>query len=179
MKALTPIVLILISLGLFFWYIDPTYAHIRELQTQEATYDGALNKSKELQSVRDQLLSRYNTFDTNALTRLTKLLPDTVDNVRFLIDLDSIASRYGMRVKNASIDKAPTTAAPGTIGPDQSSYGSLQVSFSVSGTYTNFLAFLGDVEKSLRLVDVVGISFTTNDAGTYDYSVTIRTYWLR
>ncbi|HJL55844.1 MAG TPA: hypothetical protein QGF60_01410, partial [Candidatus Paceibacterota bacterium] len=98
-----PIILILLSVGLFFGFIDPTYNEIQIILQEETRFDQALDKSKELQEVRDRLLSRYNTFSTNDLDRLTKLLPDNVDNVRLVLDIDNIASVYGIRIKNVAI----------------------------------------------------------------------------
>jgi Tfp pilus assembly protein PilO len=178
MRGLIPIICILIAGAVFYWYIDPTYTAIKELRTQEGTLDLALNRSLELQQARDQLLSRYNTFSPNDLTRLEKLLPDHVDNVRLILDLDGIATRYGMRVRNVSID-APKASSATTIGPDELPYESLVLSFTVSGQYNTFRQFMNDLEHSLRLVDVVGIHFSSNDNGVYDFTISVKTYWLK
>src|SRR3989344_4525889 len=111
MKALLPLLFLFISLGLFFWFIDPEYAKIKLLRAEEAEFDQALDRSKELQTVRDQLLSRYNTFARSDVERLQKLLPDHVNNVRLILDLDGIASRYGMRIRNVAIEDNNTRAS--------------------------------------------------------------------
>ena len=181
MKLLIPLFFILIAGTIFFAYINPAYLRIQGLRAEEAQFDQALNKSKELQATRDQLLSKYNTFSPDDLGRLTKFLPDSVDNVRLILDLNSIASRYGMRTRNVSLQtkgSSAARAAVGAVGPSTSPYGSVVLSFSVSGSYPTFIAFLEDLERSLRLTDVVGVSFTANDTGTYNYDVAVRTYWL-
>lgn len=182
MKGIIPIICVVVAGGLFYWYIDPTYAAIKELRAEEATLNAALDRALELQDTRDQLLSRYNTFAPNDLTRLEKFLPDHVDNVRLVLDMDSIASRYGMRVRNVSIEDPTRTqaaAAAGIIGPDESAYESMVVSFTVSGRYDTFRQFMADLEHSLRLVDVVSLSFTSTDNSVYDFTVGLRTYWLK
>ena len=185
MKLFLPVSFLIIAGVIFFWYINPTYAEVQTLLTKESQYDEALSKARELQDIRDQLLARYNTFSKEELDRLQKLLPDHVDNVRLILDLDSMASRYGMRVRNVIIDTAGTTPAGAgiantqAIGPSNQNYESVVITFSVSGSYDTFRQYLADLEKSLRLGDVIGVTFTPNDTGIYDFSVNLKTYWLK
>ncbi len=179
MKLLTPVLFLLIAGGIFFWYVNPTYMGLKSVLAQEAQYDAALSRSRELQDVRDQLLSRYNTFSQTDLNRLQKLVPDHVDNVRLILDFDSMATRYGMRVRNVAIESEKDRATRGQIGPGEKAYESVILSFNVSGSYDTFRQYLADLERSLRLVDVVGLSFTANETGIYDFTVHIKTYWLK
>lgn len=179
MKAFLPILFIVIAGGLFFGFIDPTYSRVKELRAEESEYNEALNRSRELQEVRDSLLARYNAFSQSALQRLEKMIPDHVDNVRLILDLDAMASKYGMRVRNVEIETAESRANRGQIGPEERAHESLILTFTVSGTYDTFRSYLADLERSLRLSDVVGIAFTANDTGIYDYTVSLKTYWLK
>lgn len=184
MKLFFPVLMLVIAGGIFFWYIDPTYAHVQGLLAQQSQYDEALTKALELQSVRDQLLARYNTFAQGDIDRLQKLLPDHVDNVRLILDLDSMASHYGMRVHNVSINtgaagSSPAAQNPQQIGPGSKGYESIDLSFVVTGTYDTFRQYLAELEKSLRLVDITGISFTPADSGVYDFTIHLTTYWLK
>ncbi len=177
-RLATPIILVIVAFGLFFGYIDPTYKQIRELRAKEKTYDEALNQSRELQKVRDSLLSRYNTFSKQDLDRLKKLLPDHVDNVRLILDIDSIASKYNMRTRNVTISKASSEDA-NVIGSNQSEVDSVVLSFSVTATYDNFIKFIKDLESSLRIVDLVGFSFSATEGEAFNFNISIKTYWLK
>jgi Tfp pilus assembly protein PilO len=179
MKIFTPVLLLALAAVLFFWYIDPTYGKVKDLLATQAQLDEALSRARELQNVRDQLLSRYNTFPQADMDKLQKLLPDHIDNVRLILDLDSMAAKYGMRVKNVTTDDDNSRAAQGELGPDESAYESVILSFTVTGTYDTFRQFLADLEKSLRLVDVVGLDFNANDTGIYDFTFHVKTYWLK
>ncbi len=179
MKLLTPILCLLIAVGIFVWYLNPTYLKLKTVLAEQATYDHALSRSRELQDVRDQLLSRYNTFPQQDLARLQKLVPDHVDNVRLILDLDSMATKYGMRVRNVAIEQGDSRASNGQIGPGDASHESVVLSFTISGSYDTFRNYLADLERSLRLVDVVGLSFNANETGIYDFTVDIKTYWLK
>ena len=179
MRTLLPVLFLVIAASIFFGYIDPAYSRIQELRTEESEFNEALTRSRELQQVRDQLLSRYNVIAPQSIARLEKLLPDNIDNVRLILDMDSIAARYGMRTRNVQLQSGDGRASAGQIGQDERAYQSVVLSFSVSGSYDNFRAFIADLERSLRLVDVVNISFTPTESGVYDYAVSVKTYWLK
>ena len=179
MKVLAPILFLAISLALFFGFIDPSYGRVKTLRAQEAQYSDALDRARELQEIRDQLLSKYNTFSKTDFDRIEKLVPDHIDNVRLILDLDELASHYGMRVRDVQIEDDAQRAVQGQIGPSEENYESVILTFNVSGTYDTFRSFLHDLERSLRIVDVVGLSFTSNETGVYDYSIHLKTYWLK
>ena len=179
MKLFAPVLFILLAIALFVWYVDPTYARVKTLLAEQAELDQALTRSKELQNVRDELVARYNTFPQSGLDRLQKLVPDHIDNVRLILDFDSMATKYGMRVRDVQIEGDTSRTDAGELGPDDGTYESVVLSFTVTGTYTTFRQFLADLERSLRLVDVVGLNFSSNNEGIYDYTFHIRTYWLR
>lgn len=179
MRTLLPVLFVVIAGGIFFGFIDPAYNRIQELRGEEAQFDQALTRSKELQSVRDQLLSRYNTFSQSDLERLEKLLPDNVDNVRLILDVDTLSAAYGMRLRNVALESNESRSARGQVGSGESRHDSLILSFSVTGSYDTFRSFLEDLERSLRLVDVGTVSFSGAASGIYDYSVALKTYWLK
>jgi Tfp pilus assembly protein PilO len=183
MKGVFPVIAVVLAGVLFYLYIDPTYTAVKDLRAEEATLNAALTRALELQQTRDQLLSRYNTFAPDDLSRLEKFLPDHVDNVRLVLDMDGMASAYGMRVRNVAIEKPQEDKKKPrqgqVVGPDERMYESMVLSFTVTGEYDTFRQFMVDLEKSLRLVDVEGVSFTAAESGLYDYTVTLRTYWLK
>lgn len=177
-RLLIPIALITVAVGLFFGYIDPIYQNIKEVRAEEKTFNEALNQSRELQEIRDALLSRYNTFSQQDLDRLEKLLPDHIDNVRLILDIDSIASKYNMRTRNVTVSDAGSED-PSAIGSSQSAVGSVILSFSVAATYDNFIRFMKDLESSLRIVDLVGLSFGVTEGDAFNFDISIKTYWLK
>jgi Tfp pilus assembly protein PilO len=177
MANLFPILMLVASIGLFVGYIDPQYSEIKSLQSQKADYDQALVDANKLGKKRDDLLTQINSFKQEDLTRLSKLLPDNIDNVRLIIDIDEIAKQYGMRIRNFITSQ--TKKEQGYVGDDQSTYGTLALSFSTSGTYEQFVAFMGALESSLRLVDIVSIEFIAAETNISDFNVTIKTHWLK
>lgn len=181
MRTLLPVFLIVIAVGLFAVYTNPTYQDVKTAQAQAEQYDQALTQSSQLRSARDQLLSRRNTFSADDVRKLERILPDNVDNIRLIIDIDNIAARYGLQVKDVALGQ--TSAAPGSktaaIGQGSQVVGTVELGFAVSATYDNFMAFLQDLQRSVRVVDIEGISFSAGTGDLNTYGLQIKTYWLR
>lgn len=176
----------------FFFYTKPAYDGTLAAREAIAEYDRALQKATELQELKQQLLSRYNALDPAQIDRLHKLLPDHVDNVRLVLDLDNLALQYGLALENVIVDQAdPGDESKKVIGGGASiDYDSLTMRFSTNGTYPNLVSFMENLEKSLRIVDLVSLSLETTGLTqpavggnppepVYRFSITLRTYWLK
>jgi Tfp pilus assembly protein PilO len=174
--------------AIFFLYTKPTYDSVQTKREEISKYDEALSKAAELQQLKQSLLARYNAFNPADIDRLQKLLPDHVDNVRLILDLDSIAGRHGMALQNVVVSTPQRTegtqTAVGTISASKQKYDSLTMKFTTQGTYATFQEFLQDLETSLRIVDLVSLKIARSEAGTraeplYSFDITLRTYWLK
>lgn len=210
MRYITPIILIAIAITFFFTVTNPMYSDpingITALKTQVASYNDALSTSKTLESERDALTTKYNNIDPDNLTKLQKLLPDNVNNIRLILEIEQIAAPYGMTLSAIKYDNTTNTntaTAPAVvqgggantaIGQSAKDYGTFDLEFSTSGTYNNFINFTKDLESNLRIVDVSSISFSSdstiggtstgvntkaNSPTTYTYAFKINTYWLK
>lgn len=187
MNLITPLILIIISIGTFFVYIDPNYRgenldngrqSIKSLQAELAKYSKALNDTTTIRENRQSLVQKMGEINPEDLTRLEKLLPDNVDNIKLVIDMNGIAQDHNLTLKNIKLDTTNKTEGE-KLGRDDSKYGTVSLSFSVNSSYDNFQNFLGDLERSLRLVDITDLSVTASDSGIYEFSVTLKTYWLK
>jgi len=199
MKNIMPIILIVLAIGIFFFLIDPKYKQIQSLQAEVSENNKTLDISRKLSEQRDLLRDKYNLISSSEKETLEKLLPDTVDNVRLIIDINSIAQQFGIVIRNVSINSEDTDGiktgkvinqgssfdsliAENSIKyVDTSKIGVISFSFSVAAKYEVFLEFLKQLEESLRIVDIRNIEISRNSDGGvfYDYKVTLDTYWLK
>jgi Tfp pilus assembly protein PilO len=180
-RTIIPIILVVAAIALFVVYTNPAYQATKSIQTEVAAYNDALNKSQQLRTIRDQKVAAYNTFSADDTARLEEILPDNVDNIHLIIDINSIAARHGLSLKNVdlgTVSNGATAASAGAVGSSGSAIGSISLGFTVSASYDDFLAFLQDLEHSLRVIDVEKISFSPATTGLTDYNFTIQTYWL-
>lgn len=185
MQFLLPIVLVIISAGAFFTFIDPRYQDIKELQKEKAEYVRISDNTERVRDLRNSLKAKYNAIPAEKLDRLEKLLPPHIDNIRLILDINNIAQRNGnMTIRDIRIDEgAASTSAGGQISSAGSDlYGSVLFSFSVTTTYDNFKNFMEDIARSLRIIDVTSLSISRVsgvEGNFYRFNVGIKTYWLK
>ncbi|MFA5841754.1 MAG: hypothetical protein WC835_02205 [Candidatus Paceibacterota bacterium] len=189
-QLLMPIFMLVASIGLYFGFIDPTYQDALVLKDKKAEFDTAMNNANQLSERRQALVDQVNKFPAEELVRLNKLLPDHVDNVRLIMEVDRIALKYGMSIRDVQLqglnllnnnNSGNTSTVLGTAPKD---YDNVVLSFSVSSSYSTFKEFLSELEDNLRISDVESLSFSvppqdTRGKDVYQYSLSIRTYWLK
>lgn len=191
-----PIILIGISVSLFFMFTNPLYEDISKLRAEVSSYNEALANSKALENERDKLTAKYNTINVDDLMKIEKLMPENVDNIRLILEIEKIATPYGMVLKNVKYNTADTNATPtptiqsGASKVAPKDYGIFDLEFSTSSTYNNFVNFTKDLESNLRIVDISSVSFASNVPSTglvtkvnpsdnYTFNFKIKTYWLK
>ncbi len=178
MKFLVPLILIAAAISGFFLYTNPQYQNLKARIADYQKIVEANTKAAQLKAVREKLTDARKKIAESDVDKISKMLPDSVENVGLIIDIDNIASKYGMRIRNTKVSEmAGRTSA--AVGPDSKKFGAITLGFSVSSTYENFLIFLKDLEASVRLVDVTMLSFAASKDGKYEFSVTLQTYWLK
>lgn len=176
---LLPFLALLVSAGIFFGYVGPTWSGEIAVANAAITNDNnALVAANAYTARQSELSSESNAISQTNLTRLSTFLPDSVNNVGIILDLDALASRSGLLLSNADIATNATNNTS-TAATGGSPVGSVDLSLSASGTYAALQTFLKGVEMSERLLDVRNLTVNGSDTGVYTYQMTIRLYWLR
>jgi|AntRauTorckE6833_2_1112554.scaffolds.fasta_scaffold02473_8 Tfp pilus assembly protein PilO len=158
----------------------PKYGDVQTLRAEQASLDTALDNARKLRASQQEILDRYNSFSREDRERLSSMLPDNIDNVKLIIELDALASQYGLPLQNVTVSDTEEDSDVQVINEGSSEYGEVQLQFSVRGRYEQFVQFMEQLERSLRLIDVKDLSFqSTSEVGVYQYSMTIATYWLQ
>ncbi len=178
MKILTPIILLAVSIAMFVFGTNKNFADVNAVKAENIDYQAALDKSKEVLQKRDKLAEEYKQFSQDDIDALHKIMPDSVDNIQLILDIDNVAKQNGVVIKKFKIDDGKDANGKSQVS-ENDVYSSITLSYTASGTYENFLAFLKKIETSLRIVDVTSLSFESTPTGVYDYDISIRTYWLK
>ena len=206
-NKLLPIGLIILAIGIGYFYIYPTYTNtIVPTQQQIVTYTQALSAANMFSDNEKSLLTQSQTISSTDLARLIWYMPDSINQMQFLDSLNHLGTTYGVPLSgftivndatgassapapNAQATSATTTgttvpADTGTSAPAVSphatgSTNSLTVSVAGVGTYPAFQSLLLAIEQSAPVLDVKQLSIKGSDTGVYSYSMTIRTYWLQ
>ncbi len=184
-NRILPILIIVIAIGAFVGYIQPTYSKgVVPLQAQITQYDNTLTAAEDFNRREAELATQRNAIPQDAVARLVAFLPDGVDNIQLILDLNALAGRSGLRLSNFDIKGGDTgtesTPVSGTSPLESASslVEHIDISFVASGTYSQFRTFLDGIERSLRPLDVVQLTITDAPSGIYTYNLTLRIYWL-
>lgn len=199
MKSITSIILIILSILVFFFFTDGQYKKVQKLQAEIEKNAEVLETANKLNLKKEELNTKFNKISQEEKSELEKLIPDTVDNVRLIIDINNIANQFGIIIRDISIVSKDSTSNTGSSKPissqssnfdgvlqegtvkyvDRSNIGVISFSFTVSAKYEVFLEFLEKLEESLRIVDIRNIEVSRGADVFYNYKVTMDTYWLK
>lgn len=180
-SRILPIFALMVAVGMFFAYVNPVWSgSIAARKAAIASDDQALDAAARYTNQQNELIAERNKIDPADLKRLAIFLPDSVDNVGLILDLNALAARSGLSLSN--IDVTTNGASPSsadTLGAASTNpVGSVDLSVSAVGTYTALKTFLAGVEKSARLLDVQDLTIKGSDTGVYTYQMKLRLYWL-
>lgn len=195
-RNITATILIVLAVGVYFTVTKNMLADVQAVKAVNDQYTTAIAQADQLVKVRDQVLANYKSLSDDDRARLDRMLPSTVDNVRLVIDLNSVAVKHGFTLKSIQAKANSSTSGPnGAPQPVQSvansaasaasgsipnpTLDSVDVSFSVTAPYLQFISFMQDLEADLRVIDITHLSVTGSDNGVYDFGVQMKTYWLR
>lgn len=198
-RNITATILVVLAIGTYVTFTRAKLAEVNEVRDVNEQYISALENASRLIKVRDSVLKDYNQIQQSDRERIDKMLPNTVDNIRLIIDLNSVALRHGFSLRNIRATASgnntkqsttPSTPSPSAqipnVGSDEMSgsiptptLDTVEVSFSVAAPYQQFIDLLRDLEANLRIMDVTQLTVSSGTGGSYEFGVTLRTYWLR
>ncbi|MEX0918502.1 MAG: type 4a pilus biogenesis protein PilO [Candidatus Paceibacterota bacterium] len=152
---------------------------VMSLLDEKETLDIALADARALSERISELDDRLESIPANRIERLDAFLPDDIDEIQLIVDVNNIAARSGMRIADVKVgvDEARRDKEEAPVGP---TIETLSLSFKTAGSYSQLKTFIGDLSRSLRVMDIKTISFTLNEeeaVNTYDIKLT--TYWLK
>ncbi len=185
-SRILPIFALMLALAGFLLYVSPAWSGpIQEAKSTIANNKRILAAAEEFEKRKNDLAAARNEIDPENLKRLEILLPDSVNNVGLILDLNALAARSGISLSN--IDIQSTSDQSGGAGAYDASLGaarpdpvsSVDLSVTAVGTYPALQAFLSGIEKSARLLDVNDLTVRGSETGVYTYQMVVRLYWLR
>lgn len=177
-RSILSIIFIAAAIIIFFTWTQPYIKEIRDLRSQSNIINENLANLKELQSMRDEILSKYNSISQLDLDRLNKTLPSQANAIELIIEIENIAKGNGMSLKNIDAS-VPEEKQSAQITDKTKIANTIPVTIRLTGPYSSFIAFLENLEKNLRLVDIEKITFLSGDVDLYEYNITAVTYWKK
>ncbi|MFH1979054.1 MAG: type 4a pilus biogenesis protein PilO [Patescibacteria group bacterium] len=171
-KGVIGILFLVGAIAIFVALTSPKIDEIKELRTEKLSFDKALEDSRELQELRDSLLAKFNSIPANDLAALSKMVPENSDTTKLMVEISSVANSTGVVIRQ--IGFAEETASNSMIA---SRYRVLNIDITFSSSYDGLRAFMEELQKSLRLIDIEQIDFISNATGLYEFSITAKAYF--
>lgn len=179
------ILLVTISAVIFFMYIQPTFESMRTTQDETQEYREALENAAAFNQELARLVSQMNSFPTADRRALDRYVPDEVDTIAVMRDIETIVEDSDMTLvglAEASEQTRPFFVPAQGQGQfegevEESGLVASQFTINLLGTYEAFKAFLQDIERNAYPLEVTSVQFSPDDeGGGYSFSLTVETY---
>ncbi len=167
-----------------------SYDGIKAISANKSSYSAALTSAQNLEARRDDLTKKYNTVSPEDHQKIEALLPNNVDNIKLVLELETLAKKYGLLIESPKLDTKATTGSAdiGTTTTGQAiraagdtglagslPYGSFTLDFTVRATYENAKLLLSDIEHNLRLIEPVSVTLKVPGVDTSSPATTTKT----
>lgn len=194
MKNFIGILFISSAVALFWFWTKPLLNDIDGLAAKKGTIDKALADSRRMQEMRQSVLDKYNAVSEEELSRLSKMFPEKQIIANLILETENIAGNSGVVFKSFDSSKVEVEEKTQSVakyeysggetsfastGKTQKPYTKVAFGVSVSASYENFLVFLKELEKSLHVIDVNSISFSSGDKNFYEFKIDADTYFKK
>lgn len=172
---LLQIVMVGTAVAIGFFYINPTIADIKKTQALAQLYTAEI---KNVSSVNEQLQQHVSEIDSISLENkqaLLRYMPDSVDEVAVMKDINTIAVQQG--IVPTTLSYSPVKVSSNLEGTG--SFTGLQAydfKFGATVTYNQLKALLTAMEKSAYLLRIVSLSVLPSDSGALTVDMAIEVY---
>lgn len=190
MRSIFSLAFIVLAIATFFIFTNPLYKEVGSLRAEAVTYKNALNNLSNLETQRDTLLASYRSIKQEDVDKLEHLLPNTVNSIELILEIEKIANSSGVYVRDIKFGTGEESSDANNgnemiegMNPVSSlPYGEFTIDFSVDGSYESFVGFIKELESNLRIVDIEAVSFeaVSKEKGSgLSFELKIKTYWLK
>lgn len=156
-KKFIPVLLILTSVLILFFFTMPVFNKIKNLRSIIKT------KQTEFQNQQERLRSFEEFQKTNGFEKLNQILPNQPEIPELMMQLETMASQNNLILKTINFTEAQNEIT-GQI--------------TLAGSYQDLKNYLQALENNLRLIDVINLNFrAAKEESVYDFNLTLKAYY--
>jgi len=167
-----------------FFVLKPELDDIKQTNAQTTSQIELINRQRNYLQSLQQSVAAAQTIPPTTLQQVDRALPDDPSIPSLLVQFGSAAASNNVRIDSMNFTE-PTvatqpaaTAKPGSANPVASNpqIRKIDISLAIHAySYFDVKRFLSDLESSLRLLDVTGIT-ASGAGGQVTYALTLRSY---
>ncbi len=162
------------SIILFLFFLRPAYSQVSVLRGEYSANKSTIaNQESVVAKVKD-VLSNYQDQLANLEKNALNIVPKDPEYESFLYQINAISKIDGILLVSLDFNLLPNKSAKGR---DFTQNSVLQVKLQLKGPYEKFKTFITDVEKNMRIMDIVSMNIIPDDKGNNSYSVVLNTYY--
>ena len=180
-KNLFALVCIILAVLLYPFFVSPLWGEISKLQDQKAQIAKGQKDVDNFIKRHDELKTVVDTFPEEDIDRLSQILPESVNVIGTIVDIENIVRENGFILKGSvGVDDKEKVKGPNQESDtaSQAAYDTTTFTINVVGPYSSLEPLLENLAKSLTLFDITSLSFATSDTSVYDFNISLRTYSL-
>lgn len=203
-KSILSFAAIIVSVGFTFFNVKPAYEEFQRKQSDLKMLEDTIKDADAIKNTIEQTAGILAEITPTEYERFDTFLPEQMDEIRFVNNLMKAGNARGVvledikistegkkadgvdiKEKNVTLTQSTPkmfTFAPASGGaPDAASqekgaqYQTVKVTFSFVASYPITKLFIGDLERSLNLININSFSFqedTTASSGKEEYAKT-------
>ncbi len=174
--------MVLLAVAILLLYIRPTITEVRAVQDQIAVYENELTRVTDVNTRLSEHTSAINKLPLTDVQALERYLPNSLDEINIMRDLQAIAAEIGVTV--GSIDfggKQTQSQSEGEEPTNQTLTGIESISFSFSGEsdYDTLKNFLRALEVNNYQFAVDSLEVTPSQEGLLSFELNVLVYVLQ
>jgi Tfp pilus assembly protein PilO len=184
-KNIIIFIIILAIVGVTVFFDVPKIQNILYLKKQIEEQEELLSKNQTLLARIGDLTKTYEASKKN-IEKIGYVLPSDEDTPNLIVQLEALAFAGGLVLEGMSftvaveekVGRAQQARTQAEVVPEK--YQTLTIDLSLIGTYSAFKAFLKSLEKNIRLMDIISVSFSgeeQEDMEVFNFSLKLRTYY--
>ena len=180
MSPIAILAYLIISLSVGYAFAYPSFGDISSLTAEKDKYENSLIQVQNLENKKNELLGKFDKISVENKKDIETILPSSLGFIDLIYQIDNLAAKYGLSINNTSF-KEISSSVGGSIGTarPQRPFESSIIGFSFTTSYDQFNNFIGDLEKSLRILDMRTLKIEPEENGIYTYTVEFETYWTK
>ncbi len=168
-------VLLTVACFLVAWYmVLPNYYESKgELDVLETEILASRAKYNSLEETKTDLLSI-----SDVLNLIYVSVSNDADEPNLITELEAIAIKHELIIPTINIsDPTASLGEEYYYDDSESTYGVVQVSFSVAGDFARLNEFIGSLEKSIKFMNIQSLSYTSSSDENIIYlNIQLETY---
>ena len=165
---------------IFFTESKSYFTEIKSLRKQVSSYNETINMAKKVRSSIDKTLGEYNAISQENVDKINKMVPSGAESMKLVVQMDDMMRKKGLSLSNINTKDIAAQKLDSNSQKNDSMFAeSVFLSMEAQGSYESFRSFIKDLEKSLRLIDVISVGITPANQGNYSFSIEAVSYWRK